>query len=138
MVICADIIMPSLGLPSVSTSFCSTPAMATVDTRASTPVSSPNAIATTPHNIAAPMLSESPSERFIAVTSSNTCPRCPLQRRQCFGTHDAERAVDTRSGAQKLGHPVWLSNLVLDEKTGSLHPAQVKVPERCSSFKALL
>src|SRR5271156_6920162 len=38
-----------------STSFCSMPPVATVDTLASTPVSKPNAIATTPASIAAPI-----------------------------------------------------------------------------------
>src|SRR5258706_7002011 len=40
-------------------------------------------------------------------------------------------------GAQKLGQPVWLSNLVLDEYTGSWQPAQEKVPARCSLFSGL-
>lgn len=32
------------------------------------------------------------------------------------------------SGAQKLGQPVPLSNLVVDENTGKAQPAQAKAP----------
>jgi len=42
------------------------------------------------------------------------------------------------SGAQKLGQPVPLSNLVLDENAGSSQPAQENVPARCSSSSALV
>ena len=37
------------------------------------------------------------------------------------------------SGAQKLGQPVPLSNLVVDENTGKAQPAQAKAPLRWSS-----
>ncbi len=42
------------------------------------------------------------------------------------------------SGAQKLGQPVPLSNLVEEENSGSAQPAQVKVPRRCSLLSGLL
>ena len=38
----------------------------------------------------------------------------------------------------KLGQPVPLSNLVVDENKSCAQPAQVKVPERCSSLSGLL
>jgi hypothetical protein len=41
------------------------------------------------------------------------------------------------SGCQKLGQPVPLSYFVLEEKSGSLQPAQAKIPARCS-FRSLL
>src|SRR5471030_1250253 len=42
------------------------------------------------------------------------------------------------SGFQKLGQPVWLSNLVADENSGSAQPAQANLPARCSSLSGLL
>ena len=39
---------------------------------------------------------------------------------------------------QKLGHPVPLSNLVVDENKSSAQPAQPKTPVRCSSFSGLV
>jgi len=42
------------------------------------------------------------------------------------------------SGAQKLGQPVPLSNLVVDEKRSRLHPAQAKVPLRDSCSNGLV
>ena len=42
------------------------------------------------------------------------------------------------NGAQKLGQPVPLSNLVVEENSSSPQPAQVKVPLRCSLSKGLL
>src|ERR1700722_6590941 len=42
------------------------------------------------------------------------------------------------SGAQKLGQPVRLSNLVVEENKSSSQPAQAKVPERSSCSKGLL
>jgi hypothetical protein len=43
-------------------------------------------------------------------------------------------AVALSSGCQKLGQPVWLSNLVVEENSCSWQPAQANVPVRCSSF----
>ena len=40
-------------------------------------------------------------------------------------------------GAQKLGHPVPLSNFVLDKYTGRRQPAQENVPARCSLLSGL-
>jgi hypothetical protein len=70
----ADIIIaPLFFVESLSTSCCSIPDVATVEMRASAPVSSPSAIATTPSSIAAPMPrrthSPAPSERFIAANT---------------------------------------------------------------------
>src|SRR5262249_11912503 len=42
------------------------------------------------------------------------------------------------SGAQKLGQPVPLSNLVVDEKRSSWQPAQPKIPARASCSSTLL
>jgi hypothetical protein len=42
------------------------------------------------------------------------------------------------SAAQKLGHPVPLSNLADDENSASAHPAQLNVPSRSSWSNALL
>ena len=42
------------------------------------------------------------------------------------------------SGAQKLGQPVPLSNLVVEEKRSRSQPAQTKLPRRCSSRSALV
>ena len=42
------------------------------------------------------------------------------------------------SGAQKLGQPVPLSNLVFDENSGRSQPAQAKVPARCSFSSGLV
>ncbi len=39
---------------------------------------------------------------------------------------------------QKLGHPVPLSNLVVEENRSRAHPAQVKMPASCSSSSGLL
>ena len=50
--------------------------------------------------------------------SSNTWPRCPLQRAQCTSVRSIPRvrsvvvSTASASGAQKLGHPVPLSNFV--------------------------
>jgi hypothetical protein len=41
-------------------------------------------------------------------------------------------------GSKKLGHPVPLSNLVSDVKSGSPHAAHAKVPARFSSFSGLV
>ena len=41
------------------------------------------------------------------------------------------------SGAQKLGQPVPLSNLVEEAKAAVSQPAQVKVPGRCSFSSGL-
>ena len=41
------------------------------------------------------------------------------------------------SGAQKLGHPVPLSNFVLDENSGVPQPAHLNVPDRFSPLSAL-
>src|SRR6266542_4489881 len=41
------------------------------------------------------------------------------------------------SAAQKLGHPVPLSNFVSDEKTGRPQPAHRYTPARCSLFSGL-
>src|SRR5215469_11157986 len=41
-------------------------------------------------------------------------------------------------GAQKLGQPVPLSNLVLEENNGKPHPAQRYVPGRYSLFSGLV
>ncbi len=41
------------------------------------------------------------------------------------------------SGAQKLGQPVWLSNLVSEENSASWQPAQAKMPARCSLSSGL-
>src|SRR5262245_44608260 len=46
------------------------------------------------------------------------------------------RALSRR--AQKLGHPVRLSNFVVEENRSSWHPPQVKVPRRFSRSKALV
>ncbi len=40
-------------------------------------------------------------------------------------------------GAQKLGQPVPLSNLVAEENSSLSQPTQVKVPRPCSSFSGL-
>src|ERR1700689_1192402 len=42
------------------------------------------------------------------------------------------------SAFQKLGQPVPLSNLVVDENRSCAQPAHVKVPGRCSSLSGLL
>src|SRR3546814_10761534 len=42
-----------------------------------------------------------------------------------------------RSGRQKLGQPVPLSNFVPDENRGKRHPAQRNTPLRCSSLRGL-
>ena len=42
------------------------------------------------------------------------------------------------SGAQKLGQPVPLSNLVSEENRARSQPAQPKVPSRCSSSSGLV
>src|SRR5215510_2736627 len=42
------------------------------------------------------------------------------------------------SGCQKLGQPVPLSNLVVEEKRSSWQPAQAKMPARFSCSSALL
>src|SRR6476646_7940778 len=76
--------------------------------------------------------------------SSNTCPRCPPHRRQCTAWRimpsDVSLFVSTAlfSGAQKLGQPVPLSNLVVDENTSSAQPAQAYVPRRVSWSSGLL
>ena len=41
-------------------------------------------------------------------------------------------------GAVKLGHPVPLSNLAVEEKSGRSQPAHEKVPARCSLLSGLL
>ncbi|MNJ78870.1 hypothetical protein D3C77_767330 [compost metagenome] len=41
-------------------------------------------------------------------------------------------------GCQKLGQPVPLSNLVLEENRCCSQPAHENVPLRCSSFKGLV
>jgi len=41
------------------------------------------------------------------------------------------------SGAEKLGHPVPLSNLAPDENNAEPQPAQKKVPARCSPLSGL-
>jgi len=43
----------------------------------------------------------------------------------------------SRGGAQKLGQPVPLSNLVSDEKRLRPHPAQAKMSVQCSFRSAL-
>ena len=42
------------------------------------------------------------------------------------------------SGCQKLGQPVPLSNLVLEENSGNAQAAHVKTPARFSLFKGLV
>jgi len=54
--------------------------------------------------------------------------------------YDGSVAVATAwsSGFQKLGQPVWLSNLVSDENSARSQPAHANVPWRCSAFSGLL
>src|SRR5512134_2272324 len=63
--------------------------------------------------------------------SSKTWPRWPPQRRQCTSVRTVKNRVRSSevpmafsSGAQKLGQPVPLSNLVVEENRGKLQPAQ--------------
>ena len=42
------------------------------------------------------------------------------------------------SGRKKLGQPVPLSNLAVELNSGSKHPAQTKVPRRCSLLSGLV
>src|SRR5471030_1412702 len=76
--------------------------------------------------------------------SSNTWPRWPPQRRQWISVRSMPKVLSVvaptawSSGFQKLGQPVWLSNLVLDENSGSAQPAQANLPARCSSLSGLV
>src|SRR2546427_334178 len=61
--------------------------------------------------------------------SGNTWPRCPPHRAQCTSTRFMNKVLSVdvstacSTGAQKLGHPVPLSNFVSEEKSGSPQPA---------------
>src|SRR5271165_5722070 len=76
--------------------------------------------------------------------SSKTWPRWPSQRRQVTAVrviqNDRSSFVLTAlsKGAQKLGQPVPLSNLVADEKRSREQPAQAKVPRRSSCRSGLV
>ena len=75
--------------------------------------------------------------------SVKTCPRCPSHNRQLTAVRTTIRLPSGDSttfsaaiGSQKLGQPVPESNFAADEKRGKSHPAQVKIPRRCSSSNA--
>src|SRR5947209_9588061 len=76
--------------------------------------------------------------------SSNTCPRCPPQRRQWTSVRVMRKAlsveVPTASGrgCQKLGQPVPLSYFVSEENSGRSQPAHAKVPLRFSALSGLV
>jgi hypothetical protein len=76
--------------------------------------------------------------------SAKTWPRWPLQREQWTSVRSIPRVrsvvVSTAFviGAQKLGHPVPLSNFVSEVKSSWPHPAQRKIPARCSEFRRLV
>ena len=75
--------------------------------------------------------------------SGKRCPRCPPHRAQCTSVRIMKnaRSMDVAtapsSDVQKLGHPVPLSYLAEDEKSGWWQPAHENTPCRFSSFSGL-
>src|ERR1700752_3593527 len=61
--------------------------------------------------------------------SSKTWPRCPLHREQCTSVRTMPKVLSlvvstaSASGAQKLGHPVPLLNLVSEANNSCPQPA---------------
>ena len=76
--------------------------------------------------------------------SLKTWPRCPPQLLQSTSVRVMPSELSDRSSTafgrafQKLGQPVPLSNLVVDENRSCPQPAQPNTPERCSSLSGLL